>query len=423
MDCYLKVYGCQMNSADARLVSKLLQDAGIREVEVGADADAVVLLTCSVRQHAEDRASGFARTMRGEGKTVIVAGCMGRLRDERLVENGIADYVLGPDEYRKIPGILLGSKDLGAVDGLETYSDLLPRETSGVSASLSIMRGCDNYCTYCVVPYARGSERSIPYDALERQIRHLVDKGIKEIFLLGQNVLAYKYHDLRFADILEKVSGIEGVERIGFLTSHPRDLDNDTIERMAGISELLHFFHLPLQSASNRILGLMNRGYTLDDYAQKVVRVRSTFPDAYVTTDILVGFPGETVQDFELTLGALERFEFDYAYMFAFSERPGTKALEMANQVPTQERQRRLMKIIEKQSQITRRKASGWVGREEELFVTAPAPRGEGMLAEMKNHRSVILNHTARPGDLVKARMVGVSGWSVIAEPAVKEVV
>lgn len=412
-----------MNAADAHLVSRLLQDAGIREVEVSAEADAVVLLTCSVRQHAEDRARGFARTMRGEGKKVIVAGCMGQLRGEELIKEGIADFALGPDEYRRIPDILLGSRELSEVEGLETYSDLLPVDTGGVSASQAIIRGCENYCTYCVVPYARGRERSIPYQAFERQVRHLVDTGVKEIFLLGQNVLAYKHDNLRFIDILERVAGIDGVERIGFLTSHPRDLDYETVQRMAAIPELLHFFHLPLQSASDRVLGMMNRGYTVSDYAERVNWVRRAFPDAYLTTDILVGFPGETREDFEITLDAMERFQFDFAYMFAYSERSGTEAARMENQVPVSERQKRLATLIEKQSEITRLRSQRWVGRSEELFVTAPAPRGEGMLTEMKNHRSVILNHTARPGERVRAKLVGVSGWSVLAEPAVKEVV
>ncbi|MBD3286864.1 MiaB/RimO family radical SAM methylthiotransferase [candidate division WOR-3 bacterium] len=423
MDCYIKVYGCQMNAADAHLVSRLLADGGIEEVEDSQHADAVVLLTCSVRRHAEDRAQGFARTMRGEGKKVIVAGCMGRLRGEELVKEGIADYVLGPDEYRKIPRILKDSEVSDTVEELETYSDLLPVDSGGVSASFAIMRGCNNYCTYCVVPFARGPERSVPYEALERQVKYLVDKGVKEVFLLGQNVLAYAHDDLRFADIVEKVSRIEGVERTGFLTSHPRDLDYEPVQRMADIPELLHFFHLPLQSASDKILGMMNRRYTISDYSERINWVRQTFPDAYLTTDILVGFPGETAEDFRMTLDALKRFDFDFAYMFAYSERPGTKAVRMASQEPKEERLRRLSEVIEVQTRITRRRAETWVGRNEDLFVTAPAPRRRGMLAEMKNHRSVILNHTARPGDFVQARLVGVKGWSVIAEPAVKEVV
>jgi tRNA-2-methylthio-N6-dimethylallyladenosine synthase len=425
MDCFLKVYGCQMNAADSHLVSRLLADAGINEVADARKARAVVLLTCSVRQHAEDRAAGFARSMRGQGKKVIVAGCMGKLRGKELVEEGIADFVLGPDDYRRIPGLLLGQEPTTGTppESLETYSDLLPAGYSSISASLSIMRGCNNYCTYCVVPYARGPQRSIPYPDLEAQLRYLLDNGVKQIFLLGQNVLAYRYEDMGFVDLLERLVRLEGLERVGFLTSHPRDLSCEMIQRMARIPQLLHFFHLPLQAASDRILSSMQRGYTLADYEQKIAWVRSAFPDVYLTTDLMVGFPGETRKDFELTLDAVRRIGFDFAYMFAYSERPGTEAAKMLAQVPVPERKRRLAELIEYQNERTRRSAARLLGAEEEVFVTAPAPRGnEAMLAELKNYRPVILNHTARLGQRLQVRLVGLQGWSIIAEPVAKEV-
>jgi tRNA-2-methylthio-N6-dimethylallyladenosine synthase len=415
-----------MNSADSHIISGLLNDAGITEVVSCDYADAVILLTCSVRQHAEDRAAGFARTMKGEGKKVLIAGCMGQLRGKKLVEDGLADYVIGPDDYRSIPGLLMNGESTcgNSQDGLETYCDLLPHRTDPVSASLAVMRGCNNYCTYCVVPYARGPERSVPFQAVLDQVRFLALKGTREIFLLGQNVLAYQDGGRRFIDLLEQTATVSGVERVGFLTSHPRDLDSEMIDRMARIPQLLHFFHLPLQSGSNRILELMGRGYTLEEYEEKILHIRNVFPDAYVTTDILVGFPGETADDFAQTMEAVDRFEFDFAYMFAYSVRPGTKAARMTGQVPEKERKARLAVLIEKQNSITYEKARGLVGREEEVFVTAPAPRGEGaMIVELKNHRSVILKHTARPGERLKAKLVGIQGWSVLAEPVVKEVV
>jgi len=424
MDCFLKVYGCQMNAADSHLLSRLLADAGIREVSEPSEAQAVVLLTCSVRQHAEDRAWGFARTMRGLGKKVILAGCMGKLRGNELVLEGAADFVLGPDSYRRIPGLLLDQDGFDTPpDSLETYGDLLPATDSSVSASLSVMRGCNNFCTYCVVPYARGPERSIPYPDLERQLRYLLDQGVKEIFLLGQNVLAYAYEDMGPIELLERAARLEGLDRLGFLTSHPRDLSYEMIRRMADIPQLLHFFHLPLQSASDRVLKQMRRGYGLAEYEEKIGWVRSAFPDVYLSTDLMVGFPGESEEDFELTLDAVRRIGFDFAYMFAYSERPGTKAADMAEKVPVAERKSRLAELIDRQNEVTRRRAEGLVGTEEEVFVAAPAPRGKGaMLAELKNYRPVILNHTARLGQRLQARLVGLRGRSIIAEPLAKEV-
>lgn len=424
MNCYVKVYGCQMNAADAHLVSRLLDQSGISEVGQTDAADAVVLLTCSVRQHAEDRAAGFARTMRGEGKKVIIAGCMGRLRGSELIERGFADHVLGPDDYRHIPSILLEeSCDLTSPQNLETYADLLPAPTNSVTASLAVMRGCNNYCAYCVVPYARGSERSLPYPAIERQVKHMVDGGAREIFLLGQNVLAYRHDDLSFINLLEQVSRIPGVQRLAFLTSHPRDLTIDTIRRMSVLPDLLHFFHLPLQSGSDSVLERMGRGYSMSGYEEKIAWVREVFPDVYMTTDLMVGFPGESETDYLATVDAVNRIGFDFAYMFAYSERPGTSAALMPDQVPVLERKRRLAELIQTQNAHTRKRAERMVGVETEIFVVGPAPRGGGaMLAEMKNYRSVILKKSAPLGKRLKARLVGLEGWSLVAEPVAKEV-
>lgn len=426
VNCYIKVYGCQMNAADSSILSRLLADAGIDETSEETTADAVVLLTCSVRQHAEERARGFARTMRGMGKKVIVAGCMGKLRAGELVEAGVADYVVGPDEYRLIPRLLADDAPQTHPDreDLETYEDLLPRAQGTVSASLAITRGCNNYCTYCVVPYARGPERSIPYESIESQVCHFVEHGAKEIFLLGQNVLAYNHGDLRFIDILERLSDIRGVERLGFLTSHPRDLSRNTLERMAELPKLLEFFHLPLQSASDKVLALMNRGYTFREYEMKIAWIRELFPNPYITTDFLVGFPGETDEDFHVTLDAVKGIGFDFAYMFAYSERPGTRAEQMACKVPDREKGSRLSALIDRVNSVTRERASRLVGSEEEVFITAPAPRGDGaMLAGLRNHRSVIFKQTAVPGERLNARIVRLEGLTLLAEPLRKEVV
>lgn len=427
VNCFIKVYGCQMNAADSSLLSGILAGAGITETLSEKDAESVVVLTCSVRQHAEDRAKGFARTMRGEGKKVVVAGCMAQLRGDSLIREGVADYVAGPDQYRMIPSFIK-EQEMQArnpdFDELETYSDLLPSFKNSVSESLAIMRGCNNYCSYCVVPYARGPERSVPYQSIERRIRRFLDCGAKEVFLLGQNVLAYGDAGKRFIDLLERLSGLSGLERIGFLTSHPRDLDKETVRRMAAIPNLLHFFHLPLQSASDKVLSLMNRGYTMADYEERVAWVRETFEKPYITTDILVGFPGETQEDFQYTLDAIERIGFDFAYMFAYSERPGTRACEMSAKVSQEERQERLCVLIEHANAIARKKASCLVGSEEEIFITAPAPRGDGaMLAGLRNHRSIVFKQKARPGERLRARIVRLEGFTLLAEPLTKDVV
>ncbi len=429
-----------MNTADSFLVSRLLEDAGINKVSSLTQADAVVLLTCSVRQHAEDRAAGFAKTMRGEGKKVIIAGCMGQLRRNELISEGIADYVLGPDQYRDIPKLLVDSDlqsncsrpeltmdtDVLTYQSnheLETYSDLIPQAPSSVSAQVAVMRGCNNYCAYCVVPYARGRERCVPYSSIKKQVEYLVANGVKEIFLLGQNVLAYRLDGLDFVDILERLTDVAGLERLGFLTSHPRDLTYAMVERMKRIPQLLHFFHLPLQSASDRILFAMGRGYSIADYEKKVCYIRNAFPDVYLTTDLLVGFPGETLEDYHKTIKVVERIGFDFAYMFAYSERPGTRAAKMNNKVPIDERKKRLAQLIELQGSITTKRMKRYVGRQEEVFVTAPAPRGgTEMLALTKSHRPVILKQSAELGKSLTARLTGLSGRTLIAEAVAKEV-
>ncbi len=424
MDCYVKVYGCQMNQSDSELVARLLADAGINQVRTPEEAGSVVLLTCSVRQHAEGRAAGFARTMRGMGKRVIVAGCMAQLRARELLEDGIADFVVGPDEYRRIPDIVLSADGYSesVTDSLETYADLLPLTQSPVSASLSVIRGCNNYCAYCVVPYARGAERSIPYPALEKQAAALAAQGASELFLLGQNVLAYNWNGMGFVELLERLSRLDGLERLGFLTSHPRDLTRDMLVRMSSIPGFLHFFHLPLQSGSDRVLRGMRRGYTFSEYESKASQVRELFPNSYLTTDILVGFPGESEEDFQLTLDGVERIGFDFAYMFAYSPRPGTEAASMKDQIPLSERKLRLAALIELQNRKTRQRVRRLIGREEEVFVTAFAPRGEGaMLAALTNNRSVILNKKTRLGERLRVRLVGVEGWTLLAEPVGKE--
>lgn len=422
MNCYVKVYGCQMNQTDSELLSRLLADAGINEVESSEEADWVVLITCSVRQHAEDRASGFARSMRGQGKSVIIAGCMARLRGSQLREQGIADYVLGPDEYRRVPHLILSGEDSASSGYSETYADLLPVTAGPVSASLAVMRGCNNFCTYCVVPYARGPERSIPYPALERQASTLASQGIKELFFLGQNVLAYGWNGMGFVELLEHAARFDGVERLGFLTSHPRDVSRDMLARMSCISKLLHFFHLPLQSGSDKILEAMRRGYTFSEYEEKVGWVRELFPDAYITTDLLVGFPGESEEDFRLTMDRVNRIGFDFAYMFAYSPRPGTEAALMGYQVPAVERRGRLAELIALQNHETRKRVTRLVGGEEEVFVIAPAPRGKGaMRAALANNRSVILNKETRLGERLRARLVGVEGRTLLAESVGKE--
>ncbi|TMQ71047.1 MAG: tRNA (N6-isopentenyl adenosine(37)-C2)-methylthiotransferase MiaB, partial [Candidatus Eisenbacteria bacterium] len=334
MRVFLETYGCQMNLADSEVMAGVLLRAGMSLAERPEDADAVVLNTCAIREHAEQRILGrlgdFARLKRRNPALVVgVAGCMAQhLRSKLLDQARVLDLVVGPDGYRTLPELLARAAGEPVahtrLDRDETYGDLEPRRGPGVRAWITVQRGCDKFCTYCVVPYTRGRERSLPLADLVGQIRAAVAQGFREVVFLGQTVNSYHdgVHD--FADLLRAAQEIEGLERIRYTSPHPSDMSDRVIAAMAECGKVMPQVHLPLQSASDAVLAAMHRTYTLGEYQRVVDRLRASIRELALTTDIIVGFPGETEADFEATRAYLRQVRYDGAFLFKYSARPDT---------------------------------------------------------------------------------------------------
>lgn len=424
---YLQTYGCQMNLYEAGLVRAIMTGAGWLETGQENNADLLLMMTCAVRGHAEARALGRLGSFRAvraarPGTLIGVLGCMAQNLKDGLVSDAGADLVLGPDEYRHLPGLAAAALAEGRAQVAvsltgECYGELQARPDSQVSAFVTVMRGCDNFCSYCIVPLVKGRERSRPLANIIAEARALVDQGIREVTLLGQNVLAYRHDGRGFCDVLAAVHEVRGLERIRFLTSHPRDLDERVLRTIAELPRVCPSLHLPLQSGSDRILRLMNRGYTSNDYVDKVALVRSVLPDAELTTDVMVGFPTETEADFADTLSLVERVRFAHAYMFRFSLRPGTRAVEFKPPVSAADAGRRLARLVEVQSRITLEHSRQMVGREFELLVEGPGPRAGGTLGRTRSNKVVILRGAMPAGAICHGLVTHVNGWTPVAEP------
>lgn len=428
---YIQTYGCQMNVQESDVVRRVLTDAGYAETADESDADVMLLMTCSVRSHAEARAVGRLGGMRAlrdvrPGAVVGVLGCMAQRLGRNLVTEHHVDLVVGPDNYLRLPELIEQARSNGgAVATEETgecYEHVSPLPGRAVTSFVTVMRGCDNYCTYCIVPHVKGRERSRPLGSVLSEARELAGRGVRDITLLGQNVLAWREGEQRFPALLEAVAlSVPGV-RVRFLTSHPRDVDATLFETMARLPNVCPALHLPLQSGSNRLLGLMNRGYTLEDYLSRVELARRTLPSLGLTTDLIVGFPSETEDDFLSTLRVVRDVRFDYAYMFRFSARAGTPAATMTPRVSEADGGRRLARLIEVQNRITRELNGAMVGSEFELLVEGPSPRGADAIGRTATNKIVILRGGAQPGELVRCRVTAVQGWTPVAEvvPPVK---
>jgi len=433
---YLQTYGCQMNVYESGVVRRVLADAGFTETDDEQDADVLLMMTCSVRSHAEQRALGRLGTFRAlrserAGRVVGVLGCMAQRFADALVTNHRADIVVGPDEYLRLPELIAsvraGTTGLVATrQTSECYDSVMPQpgtsfgdspRTGTVPCALvTVMRGCDNYCTYCIVPYVKGRERSRPLSSVLAEAERYAKSGVQDITLLGQNVLAYRDGSRRFPDLLEAVaSALPGV-RIRFLTSHPRDLDSSLLETMRRLPNVCPSLHLPVQSGSNPILERMNRGYRREEYLAKIALCRKVLPEVCLSTDVLVGFPSETETDFKATLDLVEEVRFDFAYMFRFSFRPGTRAEEFGPKVSEADAGRRLARLIEVQNRITAERNHGMLNKEFELLIEGPSPRDSGWLGRTVTNKVVIVNGRCAPGELVRCRVTRISGWTPVAE-------
>lgn len=385
---YIETYGCQMNTADTEIVFSVMNKDGYQPTDDINVADVIFLNTCSIRDNAEQRIHGRLTNIiyykrRNPNLVVGILGCMAeRLRKDLLKENSVVDVVVGPDQYRALPELVSeavhGSKGLAVkLSRVETYDDITPLRTEGISAWLSVMRGCDKFCTFCVVPFTRGRERSRSLLSIVKEVEELASHNFREVTLLGQNVNSYRWEGYDFADLLAAAADVDPRVRIRYTTSHPQDMSDKLIETMASRANICNYIHLPVQSGSNRVLQLMNRTYTVEHYMERIERVKELLPGASLSTDIITGFPTETEDDHKRTLEVIERVGYDGAYMFKYSPRENTKAWAMGDDVPEEVKGRRLAEVIELQRQIANRNNQCHVGTVEEILVDGPSKKDE----------------------------------------------
>ena len=417
---YIETYGCQMNVADTELVSSILGESGYRLTDDPGRADIVLINTCAVREHAEERVLGRAAqlsALRDRNPSLIlgILGCMAqRLAGSLPRRAPFVDLVAGPDSYRRLPQILAEGGDETLLDvrpdRSEDYAGVDPARRRGTNAWVTIIRGCDKFCSFCIVPYVRGRERSVDSGEILRQVRRIAEEGFREVTLLGQTVNSYCDGKMDFADLLREISRIEGIERIRFTSPHPGDFDQRLIDAMAGLPQVCPSLHLPVQSGSNAQLERMRRGYTVEEYRDLVHRLRRAIPDLSLTTDVIVGFCGETDEDFDQTCALLEEIRFDSAFMFRYSEREGTYAQKkMADDVPDQVKAERLKKIIDLQEGISRQLNQQWVGRTVQVLVEGPSRRKKGerltWYGRSEQGKTVVFPRPAEPNTFVEVRI------------------
>ncbi len=378
-----------MNFNDTEIVASIMKNSGWEIVATPEDATAILLNTCSVRENAESRVirrlKQYNHKFKKLNKRYIIGiiGCMAERFNQHLVdlENSV-NVVIGPDEYRRMPALLdqalSGNKAVAVeLSTVETYDDIIPLRTEGISAWLSIMRGCNNFCSYCVVPYTRGRERSRPMQSLIEETRQLFHKGFREVTLLGQNVNSYKDEETgsTFDILISKIAEISPLLRVRFTTSHPRDMSDKLIQAIAQYPNICKHIHLPVQSGSNRILKKMNRRYTVEHYLSIIDKIKSTIPNSAITTDIIAGYPSETEEDHQQTLELLKQVRFSGAFMFKYSPREGTRAFDEPDDVPEETKIRRLNEIINLQNSISKELNQLEKGRVLEVLVEAPSKK------------------------------------------------
>jgi len=402
---YIETYGCQMNFADSEVIASILGKAGYGMAEEAGEADFILINTCAIRDNAEQRVRHRVRELRAlqsrrQGLRVGVLGCMAeRLQSRLMAEEDNVSFVCGPDAYRRLPEMLAqvrrGQKAAEVeLSTTETYADIEPVRLAGngISAYISIMRGCQNYCAYCVVPYTRGRERSRDPETIVREARTLFGQGYREVTLLGQNVNSYRWEEVGFPELMDRVASIDPLLRVRFATSHPKDLSDRLLEVMASHPNICRCIHLPVQSGSNRMLKLMNRRYTVEWYLDRVAAIRRYMPDCSITTDVIAGFSTETLEDHEATLELFRKVRYDYAFMFKYSLREGTYAWKhLADDIPEEEKTRRLNEIIALQGEIALENNRKEVGREYEVLVEGESHRSKEQLFGRNSQNKVLV--------------------------------
>ncbi len=383
---YVETYGCQMNVADTEVVLSVMNGIGYKLTQQADQADVIFVNTCSVRDNAEarvkQRVSELKNHKRNNPDVLIgILGCMAeRLRTELIDKNNVVDLVVGPDEYRKLPKLIedahAGLRGIAVkLSRVENYDDITPLRTEGISAWLSVMRGCDKFCTFCVVPFTRGRERSRSLKSVIEEVRNLSAQGFKEVTLLGQNVNSYHDGENDFADLLKSVAEVDSAIRVRYMTSHPQDMSDKLIETISTHKNICKYVHLPVQSGSNRILKLMNRTYTIEHYLDLMGKIKRAMPEASFSTDFIAGFPTETKEDHRMTLDIMKEVRYDGAFMFKYSPRENTKAWEMGDDVSEELKVERLSEIIDIQGTISQEINQSMIGKEVEVLIERDSSR------------------------------------------------
>ncbi len=420
---YIETYGCQMNLADTEIVLGILKKQGYDVTDNPKNADVVLLNTCSIRDNAEQRIYGRIgnlKTLKANNPTLVlgILGCMAeRLRKDLVEDKKAVDLVVGPDEYRRLPEYidvaLNGDKGIGVkLSRTETYDDIEPHREDGLSAWISVMRGCDKFCTFCVVPFTRGRERSRSLQSIIAELENLSARGFKDVTLLGQNVNSYLDEESKdggdFADLLSAAAKVDRRMRIRFSTSHPQDISDKLLYTIAEHPNLCNYIHLPVQSGSNRILELMNRTYTVEHYLNLIDKAKKIIPGATFSTDIISGFPTETWEDHLATLDLMKQVRYDGAYMFKYSPREGTKAFRMEDDVPEDIKSKRLQEIIDVQQQISFEINQSLIGTEDIILVEGFSKKSNDFIAgRTDTNKTVIvpINDKIKNGDYIKVKI------------------
>ena len=427
---YIETYGCQMNVADSEVVASVMQMAGYETTEAIDEADAVFLNTCSVRDNAEQkiyhRLDALDAMRRKRPMIIGVLGCMAERVKDDLLQNHHCDLVAGPDAYLSLPDLIAqaetGHKAINIeLSTSETYKDVVPQRLHGakIGGFVSIMRGCNNFCHYCIVPYTRGRERSRDIESILREVRDLRDRGFKEVTLLGQNVNSYHFEDIDFPTLLRRVAEEVPTMRVRFTTSHPKDMSDETLHVIADVPNVCKHIHLPVQSGSDRILKLMNRKYTREWYLDRVAAIRRIVPDCGLSTDIFVGYHSETEEDHQLSLSLMREVGYDSAFMFKYSERPGTYASKhLPDDVPEEEKIRRLNELIALQTELSAMANKRDEGKEFDVLVEGFSKRSrEQLCGRTEQNKMVVFDKGSHHiGETVHVRITSSTSATLFGE-------
>lgn len=428
---FIETYGCQMNAGDSEIVVSIMQDEGYVYTAEISEADVILINTCSIRDNAEQRIWGRLNDMRRYRKArpslvVGIIGCMAERLKEKLIEDGGVDVVAGPDSYRDLPRLVReaesGGKGINVMlSKEETYAEIAPvrLDKNGVSAFIAIMRGCNNYCAYCVVPYTRGIERSRDPETIVAEAKSLFDNGYREVTLLGQNVNSYRFGEVGFPELMSRVAEISPLLRVRFATSHPKDMSDRLLDVMSRYDNICKAIHLPAQSGSSVVLERMNRKYTREWYLDRIAAIRRYMPDCAITTDLIAGFCGETEEDHLQTLSLMREVGYESAYMFKYSERPNTfSARHFTDDVPDEVKGRRLNEIIALQNELSVESNRRDVGKEFIILVEGESKRSPEQLCGRTSQNKMVVfdrgDHKA--GDYVRVRITASSSATLFGE-------